>query len=81
MADDNGKALDDVPKVDGEGEGCRGCFARQVEARDNAQANGEDPQPLCAVAARIQAMLDESREGLRPLRTIEPAPKNDGKMG
>ena len=51
-------------KVEGEGEGCRACFADQVAAQGEAIANGETPKPLCQVAARIAAQLDASREAL-----------------
>jgi hypothetical protein len=59
-------------KVQGQGPNCSGCFARQVTARNDAIANGEEPKPLCVVAQRMQAMLDASLDELR-----EPAQEQD----
>ena len=43
-------------------EGCAGCFSRQVAKRREALESGEEPKPLCKVAARMQEMLDASMD-------------------
>ena len=50
---------------------CTACFARQVEARKEAIANGKEPEPLCNVAEKMQQALEDSLNAARGATTLD----------